>query len=124
MGFTRKYDREIMESEEGKRLYVHWQQKVSKNTDDPEFATFMGFYNWSMEAGFVVGALLFRRNPDEPYSTDNCVWCTKEKDMKRFYPEFELKWNKTVNRIRKHFGLELFPMGQVEDVENGKQKTE
>lgn len=121
MAFERKYDREIIESEEGQRLYVYWQTKVSKNTDSPEFMTFPGFYNWAMENGYTVGAKLHRRDPKDPFNPDNCVWIAGEKDLTRFYPEFELKWNKTVNRIRVHYGMEPFqlaaetPATEVED---------
>ena len=108
MAFTRKYDREIMESEEGTRLYVHWQGKVSKNTDDPEFATFLGFYKWAMESGFAIGAQLYRRDPKAPYSSDNCVWIAGEKRIRSEYLEFEKRWNDTVNRIRRYYGMEPF----------------
>lgn len=106
MGFTRKYEREIMESEEGKRLYEHWQRKVSKNTDSPEFAAFLGFYKWAMEAGFSIGAQLYRRDPKAPFSPDNCVWICGEKRFHTRDVEFEMRWNNTVNRIRRYYGME------------------
>lgn len=108
MGFARKYDREIMESEDGQRLYAHWQQKVSKNTDSPEFMTFPGFYNWAMEAGFTIGAQLYRRDPKGPFNPDNCVWIAGEKVIRGSDAEFEMRWNKTVNRIRVYYGMEPF----------------
>ena len=108
MGFTRKYERAIMESEEGKRLYDHWQKKVSKNTDDPEFSTFPGFYKWAMESGFSIGAQLYRRDPKGPFNPDNCVWITGEKCVRSSDPEFEMRWNTTVNRIRRYYGMEPF----------------
>lgn len=108
MGFTRKHEREIMESEEGQSLYERWRSKVRDNTDSPEFATFQGFYEWAMESGFSIGAQLHRRQADEPYNPDNCVWIAKEKRFRTRDVEFEMKWNNTVNRIRRYYGLEPF----------------
>ena len=108
MGFDRKYEREIIESEEGQRLYQHWQKKVKKNTDSPEFTTFQGFYKWAMESGFVIGANLYRRNAEEPYTPDNCVWIVGEKRFNTRDAEFEKRWNNTVNRIRRYYGMEPF----------------
>lgn len=108
MGFARKYDREIMESEEGHRLYEHWNGKVKKNTDSQEFATFQGFYKWAMESGFLIGAQLYRLDPKAPFSPDNCVWISGEKCARSSDPEFEMRWNTTVNRIRRYYGMEPF----------------
>lgn len=108
MGFTRKYERAIMESEEGKRLYDRWQKKVSKNTDDPEFSTFPGFYKWAMESCFTIGAQLYRRDPKAPFSPDNCVWLSADKIVHHKNAEFEMRWNTTVNRIRRYYGMEPF----------------
>lgn len=106
MGFTRKHEREIMESEEGKSLYARWSKYISKNNDSPEFATFSGFYKWAMESGFTLEAQLYRRNPKGPFSPDNCVWLTGEKCIRSDLAEFEMRWNNTVNRIRRYYGME------------------
>ena len=105
MGFSRKYDRAIMESEEGKRLYTYWYKTVSKNTDSPEFLTFIGFYKWAMDSGYSAEANLFRLNANEPYNPDNCVWDAKRKTV-RVDQEFMKKWDDAVNRIRQHYGME------------------
>jgi hypothetical protein len=107
MGFSRKYDRSITESEEGKRLYVYWYKKVHRYTDSPEFQTYPGFYTWAMEAGYTPGAKLIRYNPGEPFSPDNCTWIPlKYPNSARRDPEREKQWDDVVNRIRIHYGLE------------------
>ena len=106
MGFTRKYESEILKSEEGKSLYARWSKYISKNNDGQEFATFPGFYKWAMEAGYTPEASLYRLDPKAPYSADNCHWITAEKCIRSDYVEFEKKWNATVNRIRRYYGME------------------
>lgn len=108
MGYARKYEREIMESEEGQRLYARWYSKINKNTDSPEFMTFLGFYKWAMESGFTIGAQLYRRDPKAPYSPDNCVWISGAKVARSSDSEFAMRWNKTVNRIRRYYGMQPF----------------
>ena len=93
MGFTKKYEREIMESEEGKSLYQRWSKYISKNNDGQEFATFLGFYQWAMEAGYTLEAQLYRLDSKAPYSADNCHWITAEKCIRSDLVEFEKKWN-------------------------------
>ena len=106
MGFTKKYEREIMESEEGKSLYARWSKYISKNNDGQEFATFLGFYQWAMEAGYTLEAQLYRLDSKAPYSPDNCQWITAEKVIHSDLVEIAKKWNATVNRIRRYYGME------------------
>lgn len=114
MGFSRKYDRAITESEDGKRLYAYWYQKVNKNTDCQEFATYPGFYNWAMENGYTVGAKLFRRDPKGPFNPDNCVWIyAKEKTIHSYDTDFAKKWDEAVNRIRRYYGMEPIHSSEV-----------
>lgn len=116
MGFARKYDRAITESEDGQRLYAYWLQTVKKNTDSPEFQTYPGFYKWSMDAGYSADASLFRRDAKAPYSPENCAWIGGEKKVTHRDFVFEQKWDETVNRIRRYYGME--PIHSTMEVED------
>lgn len=105
-----KYDPEMRKSEHGRKLYQYW-KSVHRETDSKKFETFPGFYDWAMQNGYTIGAKLFRYNPDEPFGPDNCFWVAKGNgERAQTYPhrEFlrEKEWDKVVNRIRKHYGME------------------
>lgn len=107
------YDAQLRETEHGSRLYEYW-KRVKRDTDSPEFETFTGFFKWAQEAGYSLGAKLLRRDGREPYNPDNCVWVYhEEKPKEERDPEREALWDKTVNRIRLHFGME--PIGTWEE---------
>lgn len=101
----------MRQSEHGRRLYCYWKNKVHRDTDCPEFLTFIGFYNWAMENGYTVGAKLIRYIPFEPYHPDNCFWVQRgEREgtaMNVTRDDARAKqWDDTVNRIRLHYGME------------------
>lgn len=78
----------------------------------PIFDRFMDFYQWAMENGYSDDLRLRRRDPDQPWSPDNCVWkrpqparlCHKEDQ------ESVARWNEAVNRLRIHYGMKPFPV--------------
>ena len=105
-----KYDPIMTTGEHGRRLYPAW-KRIKGKTDAPEFKEYPGFYKWAMENGYTIGAMLYRRNPDGPYSSENCFWVsrsTKTAEEKRVSrdEEWEKLWDDTVNRIRRHYGMD------------------
>ena len=115
------YDPEMRKTEHGRRLYAYW-RRIQHDTDDPEFVEFPGFYKWAMANGYTVGAKLMRHDEDEPFASDNCYWIphdewygrghgdspTKDRDLAR-----EREWDKVVNRIRRHYGMEPIHSSEV-----------
>lgn len=102
------YDPEMRESDHGARLYNAW-KKLRKFPHCEEWDCYPAFYTWSLENGYVIGAWLRLHNQSGPYAPDNCVWY-----IPGGYdfeppppPSWADEWNKTVNRIRKHYGLPL-----------------
>lgn len=70
-----------------------------------EWGTYPPFYEWAMQNGYSIGAWLRRVNDFEPYSPDNCVWYISDADQNRVPLSWADDWNKSVNRIRKHYGM-------------------
>lgn len=106
------YNKDLKETQEFKFLYNKWRW-LMRQPHVKAFDVFQAFYDWSMENGFVIGAKLERRNDNKPFSPLNCVWTSPR--CKRISHTDEDKawislWNETVNRIRRHFGLE--PIGE------------
>ena len=117
MPAVKNYPSGMRHGDAGGRIYSYWKRirNTPGNTVAPEFSTYFGFYKWTMESGYTVGARLYRRDVREPYGPDNCVWVAKRvedeepKRSKRMtIPDAELKkkWDETVNRIRLHYGME------------------
>lgn len=104
------YDKSIRETPDFKPLYDRW-QKIKKEGLHPDFAEFPKFFKWSIKHGFVPGAHLIRLDNSKPYGPKNCKWNVAcHKDQGHIYGdeqrEWIKKWNETVNRIRKHYGME------------------
>lgn len=98
--------------EYGDILYGKWVDMRKKACVTPEFLNFRYFYDWCMQSGYSYGSWLLRRDSTLPFSPQNCYWKETGKnrtlanaDLERAYV---LKWNKTVNRFRRHYGLPLF----------------
>lgn len=101
------YDKDVKETPEWKALYSKWRQ-IKKCSHSKEFSRCQDFYDWAMANGFEIVAKLELLDDSKPYSPDNCRWKPPEA-KKTFYTEEEkrwiAKWNKTVNAIRRHYGM-------------------
>ena len=94
------YDPALRKTEHGSKLYEIW-KRVRKQRYDDEWDYFPTFYEWAMQSGYTIGAWL--RRIDE----DNYVWYTPgERNDNYLHDEkWIADWNKTVNRIRKYYGM-------------------
>ena len=101
------YDKATKETPEWKSLYSKWRQ-IKKCSHSKEFSRCQDFYDWAMANGFEIAAKLELLDDSKPYSPDNCRWKPPEV-KKTFYTEEEkrwiAKWNKTVNVIRRYYGM-------------------
>jgi len=111
------YDPEMRKTEHGRRIYAYW-KKIRNDTDFPEFEHYPGFFKWAMENGYTVGAKLLRHDGKKPFNPDNCFWIARSdwasehvehaRDLHR-----EQEWDKAVNRIRRHYGMEPIHSSEV-----------
>lgn len=106
------YDKNLKSTPEWRELYSKWVWlRKSGSQLCEEFKQFLEFYNWSMANGYVSGDRLKRMDENAPYSPENCMWVHPAEEC-RYYTEEQkawiAKWNKTVNRIRRYFGIETF----------------
>ena len=101
------YDPALRQTEHGISLYNAW-RTVRRYPHCEEWDYFPTFYDWSLQNGFVLGSRLHTKDDDKPFSPDNCEWHIPEGSEDAFPPGWADEWNKTVNRIRKHYGLPLF----------------
>lgn len=106
-----KYPYEMRHTEHGRRIYHYW-KTIHNDTDAPEFQSYPDFYAWAMSNGYTVGAKLFRRNEKRQHSKKNSYWVDRDswvrgtqKKTGRSYIR-ERKWDATVNKIRRHYGME------------------
>ena len=108
------YDREMRESEHGARLYQTW-KRLRRHPYVEEWGYFPTFYIWAIENDYAIGALLVLKDESAPYGPDNCFWHIKdtELDDEPVPVRWPDEWNKTVNRIRKHYGMP--PLGGDSD---------
>ena len=104
------YDPVLKETPEWKSLYSRYKNNT-QNIYRDAFRTFQEFYDWSMANGFVIGAKISRVDYQKPFTKDNLRW--EAPHDKTHAPEYDAekrraieKWNETVNRIRKHYGME------------------
>ena len=98
------YDPALRQTEHGSKLYQCW-RTVRKNQHTTDWDYFPAFYEWAMQNGYQSGAWLQRNDPDKPYEPGNCAWHIPEYKKNRVPKEWADGWNKTVNRIRKHYGM-------------------
>lgn len=103
------YDPELRKTEHGSRLYNAW-KKLRTFPYDPVFTEFPDFYKWAMVEGYQVGDKLMRHDEEAPYSPENCYWTLpKEEEMSPSWKiDWCIRWNETVNRLRRYFGLPEF----------------
>lgn len=104
------YDKNLKETPEFQFLYLKWLW-LRKQPHSEDFKIFLIFYKWSMANGYATGAKLERLDTGKPFSPDNCLWVHHE--TKRAYTEEEKEWiklwDKTVSRIRIHYGMQPLP---------------
>jgi hypothetical protein len=58
-----------------------------------------------MENGYTTGAWLHVIDKEKPYDEQNCGWCTEYKLYRAGDETWIDDWNRSVNRIRKRFGM-------------------
>lgn len=86
--------------------------RINKSIQGNAFGKFLDFYHRSMENGFEPYAKLVLIDESKPYSPDNCKWIPPVNQQEYTTEEHKLwikKWNKTVNKIRKHYGMRPLP---------------
>jgi hypothetical protein len=97
-----KFSPHLKYTQFGKHLYGRW-IKYRDKPHSPEFDDFPRFYEWAIKAGYRdVGETLRRKDETLPYSPDNCYWVKANTICPDEWIE---KWNETVNRIRRHYGM-------------------
>lgn len=106
MGRRCNYDPMLRKTEHGASLYQTW-RKIRMNPHCEEWDSFPGFYNWAMKNGYTLSAWLRLVDALGPYCPENCVWYFPGEDKwKRANTDSWIeKWNRSVNRIRKHYGM-------------------
>lgn len=100
------YDPELRESEHGSRLYGAW-KTLRKHSYCEEWGCYPAFYHWAMQNGYTLGAHLRLIDESGIYCPENCVWKIPKckMDDPPPPPSWADEWNKTVNRIRKYYGM-------------------
>lgn len=108
---NRKYPEEMTKTPEGQKLLVLW-HRIKKEVDQESiFTEYPMFYRWAMDHYFGIGARLRRLDPLEPYAPDNCeVYFPQEAELQMSLEQRRQinKWNRTVNVIRKYYGMSPF----------------
>ena len=97
------YDPALRKTEHGSRLYQLW-KKVRSCPHCEEWEPFQNFYYWAMESGYETGAWLRQIDESVAYCPDNCYWHIPS-ESNTIPSDWADNWNKTVNRIRKHYGM-------------------
>lgn len=105
-----KYDREFLETETGKKLYAMW-RNIGRSGRCEEWDIFDVFCDWALKHGYDENVQLKRLDSRKRFSPDNCYFSK----LKRQYVDGKIhneqieRWNNTVNKIRKYYGME--PLG-------------
>ena len=102
--YGKPYDPALRKTEHGALLYQIW-KRVTKCDHIKDWGYFPTFYEWAMSDGYDAGEWLRRFDKNEPFSPDNCFWYSVKEEKDHIPPELGAKWNKTVNRIRKYYGM-------------------
>lgn len=97
------YDPEIRKTPHGSRIYTAW-KRVRRHPYYDKWKSFPVFYEWSMENGYVEDAQLVVIGDECRYFPDSCCWTAPVETEPREL-DWIKKWNKTVNRIRKYYGM-------------------
>lgn len=111
-----KYDQTFMRSTEGRGLYAKW-RNIGRLGRSEEWDDFGVFCAWAMDNGYQDGMMLKRKDARKDFGPDNCYWLERNERESNAYradeaEEFCARWNKTVNRLRVHCGMEPFEVKQ------------
>lgn len=99
-----KYDPALRLTEHGSKLYQTW-RKILKNPHCDEWGNFPAFYEWAMQSGYEIGSWLKREDINSPFNPQNCFWYLPSESGANIPKETLERWNNTVNRIRKYYGM-------------------
>ena len=114
------YDKDLKETMEWKILYGRYNAPNVRIYREI-FPTFLEFYTWSMANGFTFETRLERIDPTKPFTPDNLMWVIPEQKNRSLSAneqyDFVDRWNKAVNRLRIHFGLEPFEIKESKNDE-------
>ena len=102
--YGERYDPEIRYTDHGIKIYRSW-VRMNKGERCEEWKHFPAFYEWAVSHGYEDGAWLAKHDKSKPFSPENCSWYIPTKKYQDIPPEMVAKWNETVNRIRKHYGM-------------------
>ena len=108
-----RYDPALRKSEHGSKIYGAW-RRVRKYQHYEGWDCYPPFYDWCMKNGYFIGARLYLIDPKKPYSPENCVWLN-QLDEYCVPVSWINNWNKTVNRIRKYYGMPPLEGTKYED---------
>lgn len=99
------YDPALRQTEHGSRLYCIW-KRIRQCPHCEEWEDFPTFLAWAMH-DYTLGARLRLIDESGVYCPDNVQWYIRGgcDDEEGDYLEFVDEWNRTVNRIRKHYGM-------------------
>ena len=98
------YDPALRKTEHGKNLYNTW-QRIRRSPHCKEWDCYPTFYEWAIQSGYTTGAWLRLVDRNGTYKPDNCWWYIPGDQEEEIPPELADRWNKTVNRIRKYYGM-------------------
>ena len=102
--YGKPYDPKLRKTELGSRLYEIW-RRMRQHPHCEEWDYFPTFYEWAMQTSYTMGLWLRIIDDSGIYSPENCEWYVTENKADRVNAEWINSWNKTVNRIRKHYGM-------------------
>ena len=98
------YDPALRKTEHGSNLYQTW-RKILHYPHCEEWDYFPTFYEWAMHNGYEVGMWVRRKDKKVPFNAQNCYLYVPNDDGVGIPKESIDRWNKTVNRIRKYYGM-------------------
>ena len=102
--YGKPYDPALRNTEHGSNLYNIWLRfRRQPHCDDWDY--FPTFYEWAMQNNYDNGEWLRLIDKTGIYCPDNCVWMIPNGAEFSLSSEWIDGWNKTVNRIRKHYDM-------------------